>query len=102
MSDAQDMEELKKLIMNERKFIHDISNKILIVDGLATILHNHFKGQENFTEQLSGRFTKILDSMRIMATMVTERRQSLHALSKKYSVSEVKDEPEPDLQSEIP
>ena len=69
-------------VLEERKFLHDMSNKLLIAQGMSTFVVRTFKKNESATEKDLSRCDKLLQSVSDMMEMIQERREHLHSLSK--------------------
>lgn len=70
---------LKDVTAEERKFLHDISNHIVVAHGMATFALRAIKTNPNVGEKEVERLEKSLDAINKMTDLLRERRAVLHA-----------------------
>jgi hypothetical protein len=72
-------ENLKAVIADERKFLHDLSNHIVVAHGMATFALRGIKGNPNAnvdTKELE-RLEKSIEAINKMTELLRERRNVL-------------------------
>jgi hypothetical protein len=72
---------LKELVMDERKFLHDISNHIVVAHGMTTFVHKSVKSNPAVEPKEIERLEKALEALNKMTIQLKERRSLLHELS---------------------
>lgn len=70
---------LKNVTAEERKFLHDISNHIVVAHGMATFVLRAIKENPSVGEKEVERLEKSLDAINKMTDLLRERRAVLHA-----------------------
>lgn len=73
-------EEVRELVAGERKFLHDISNHIVVAHGMANFVHKVLKDNPGVQPKEIERLVKSLDALSKMTELLKERRSLLHAL----------------------
>ncbi len=68
---------LKDATAEERKFLHDISNHIVVAHGMATFALRAIKGNPNVGEKEVERLEKSIDAINKMTELLRERRSVL-------------------------
>ena len=68
---------LKEVIAEERKFLHDISNHIVVAHGMATFVLRAIKGNPNVDKKEIDRLEKSVDAINKMTDLLRERRSVL-------------------------
>lgn len=71
----------QELIMGERTFLHDISNQLVVAQGMGGFVLKSLQKRDDISEKELERMEKTLISVKNMVKMVQERRQHLHSLS---------------------
>ncbi len=79
--ETTDGDALKELVMNERKFLHDLSNHIVVAHGMTTFVHRAVKTNPAVEPKEIERLEKALEALSKMTTQLKERRTILHELS---------------------
>ncbi|MEA9354641.1 hypothetical protein SHI21_00395 [Bacteriovorax sp. PP10] len=69
---------LKDVTAEERKFLHDISNHIVVAHGMATFALRAIKDNPNVGEKEVERLEKSIDAINRMTDLLRERRSVLH------------------------
>jgi len=74
-----EVEKLKTIIMEERKFLHDLSNHIVVAHGMATFALRGIKGkpETNVDAKEIERLEKSIDAINKMTELLRERRSVL-------------------------
>ena len=70
---------LKDVAAEERKFLHDISNHIVVAHGMATFALRAIKENPSVGEKEVERLEKSIDAINKMTDLLRERRSILHA-----------------------
>lgn len=70
---------LKDVTAEERKFLHDISNHIVVAHGMATFALRAIKDNPNVGEKEVERLEKSIDAINKMTELLRERRSVLQA-----------------------
>ena len=65
---------LKDVTAEERKFLHDISNHIVVAHGMATFALRAIKENPNVGEKEVERLEKSIDAINKMTVLLRERR----------------------------
>jgi len=73
--------ELKEQIMSERRFLHDISNHIVVAQGMASLVQKTLKDNPNVAQTEMERLGKALDALKKLTEELKARREVLHSLS---------------------
>lgn len=73
--------EVKEQIMSERRFLHDISNHIVVAQGMASLVQKTLKDNPNVGHTELDRLGKAIDALKKMTEELKERREILHSLS---------------------
>ena len=71
-------ETLKETIAEERRFLHDISNQIVVAHGMTTFALRVLRDTPNIDAKELERMEKALSAINKMTEMVHERRAVLH------------------------
>ncbi len=72
----------EELILDERKFLHEMASQLLMVYGSSSFIQRALKDKKPIEEKELEHFEKILVSVNNMTTSLKERRTYLHGLSK--------------------
>ncbi len=75
---------IKELVLDERKFLHDLSNKLLIAQGMSTFVTRKFSKSEEADEKDIQRCDKLMKSIKDMTTLLVNRREILHKHSESF------------------
>lgn len=70
------------LVMGERKFLHDISNQLVVAQGMGSFVMRSLqkKDQEEFRKEVE-RMQKSMGAVTKMIDMLRDRRELLHSVS---------------------
>lgn len=74
-------EELKALALEERAFLHDMSNHIVVAHGMATFALKVLKTNPNVEVKEMERLEKSISAINKMTELIQVRRQLLHERS---------------------
>lgn len=74
-------EVIKELALEERKFLHDISNHIVVAHGMSTFVLRTLKEGLPGTAKEVDRLEKALDAITQMSDLLKQRRELLHSRS---------------------
>lgn len=72
---------IEQMALDERKFLHDISNQLVIAQGMSSFLQKALDKNENVGEKERERVEKISVAVKKISELVKDRRALLHALS---------------------
>lgn len=72
---------LKEAAVEERKFLHDISNHIVVAHGMSTFVLRTLKDNPNVEPREIERLEKALTAINKMTDLIHERRGILHSKS---------------------
>lgn len=79
-----DNDSIKNLVLDERKFLHDLSNKLLIAQGMSTFVTRKLSKSENVEDKDLERCEKLMRSIKDMTALLVSRREVLHKLSENF------------------
>lgn len=70
-----------EVIKEERKFLHDVSNHLLVAQGMGSFVNKVMN--ENFAEDTkeAQRSKKVMDALDKIIELVKARRECLHSVS---------------------
>tara|TARA_Y100000590_G_scaffold469529_1_gene658027 strand:+ start:490193 stop:490423 length:231 start_codon:yes stop_codon:yes gene_type:complete len=71
-----------EVIKEERKFLHDVSNHLLVAQGMGSFIDNVIAGQFDEDSKEAQRSKKVMNAINKIIELVKERRDNLHAVSK--------------------
>lgn len=72
---------VQDLALEERKFLHDISNHIVVAQGMVNIVLKSLKEVEGLDAKILERQEKALNALNNQVQMIKERRTVLHQRS---------------------
>lgn len=77
------VETVKELALDERKFLHDLSNQLVVAQGMGNIALKKIKNEdENKVEQnVIDKLEKSIKAVDKMIVLVKERRVTLHSVT---------------------
>ena len=73
-----DEEKFEEIILGERKFLHDVSNSLVVAQGMSGFLLKAIQKYEGMGEKEIERMEKIVASVRKISELVQSRRKVLH------------------------
>lgn len=71
-----------EVIKEERKFLHDVSNQLLVAQGMGAFVDGVISGQFEEDSKEAQRSKKALKAVDKIIELVKERRDKLHEVSK--------------------
>lgn len=71
-------ETLEKVLTDERKFIHDISNHLLVAHGMATFVLRSIKNNTNVDKKEIERLEKSIEAVNKITELLKERRNVIN------------------------
>ncbi|MCK5071875.1 MAG: hypothetical protein KAQ98_00515 [Bacteriovoracaceae bacterium] len=74
-------EELKTYILDERKFLHEISNQLVIAMGMGDYVQGVLKENTSIDEKCSQKMQKTMRAVEKITNMVLERRDKIKSMS---------------------
>jgi cob(I)alamin adenosyltransferase len=74
-------EKILELVTEERKFLHDISNHIVVAAGMVNFAHRVLKTNPTVEAKEIERLEKAMDAIAKMTEKLKERRELLHSHS---------------------
>ncbi len=72
---------LKEMALEERTFLHDMSNHIVVAHGMATFVLKALKNNSGVDAKEIERLEKSLTAINKMTELIQERRTLLHKRS---------------------
>lgn len=72
---------VEELALEERKFLHDLSNHIVVAQGMTNIVLKALREIEGLDEKILTKQEKALKAVNAQVKMVKERRTKLHERS---------------------
>lgn len=72
---------VEEMAMAERKFLHDVSNQLVIAQGMSSFLKKALERNESITPKELERMGKIEKSVKELVNLVKDRRALLHSLT---------------------
>jgi hypothetical protein len=74
-------EVLQEVIANERKFLHDLANHIVVAHGMATFVLRTIKANPSVEPKEIERLEKSIDAINKITELLKNRRANLIATS---------------------
>jgi hypothetical protein len=74
-------EKIKELVADERKFLHDLSNHIVVASGMLNFAHRVLKENPTVETKEIERLVKSMDAIAKMTELLKARREVLHSMS---------------------
>ncbi|MBF0362876.1 MAG: hypothetical protein HQK49_17790 [Oligoflexia bacterium] len=78
---------IESLVKEGRKFLHDISNKILISSGLGSHVLSAVKKGKPIDEKMVDKLERSMNALNLIADMIREHRSFLIALAEESTGS---------------
>lgn len=72
---------IKEQIMDERKFLHELSNQLVVAQGMGSFVSRALVVGDVISEKEIERMQKTIGALERMIHMVRDRRETLHNLS---------------------
>lgn len=73
--------DVEAMVLEERKFLHDLSNHLVVSQGMVNIVLKCLKDVEGIDPKLIERQQKALDAMNAQILLLKARRNILHSRS---------------------
>ncbi len=73
--------DIKDQLMSERNFLHELSNQLVVAQGMGSFVSRALESGEPVTEKEIERMQKTIGALERMIHMVRERREVLHNIS---------------------
>lgn len=70
---------LKEIVADERKFLHDVSNHIVVAHGMATFVLKTLKDNPGVDARELDRLDKSIQAINKITELLKERRAILHS-----------------------
>ena len=74
-------DKFQKLVRGERDFLHDLSNHLVVGQGMGSIILNKLKKIEDLDPKIVEKMGKVQSAVEKMTALVKERRANLIAMS---------------------
>ena len=74
-------EKIKELVLDERKFLHDLSNHIVVASGMLNFAYRVLKDNPTIEAKELERLQKSMDAISKMTELLKSRREMLHSMS---------------------
>lgn len=74
---------VEEMALNERKFLHDIANHIVVAHGMLSFVQKAAQESRTLEEKDVERIEKALSAIAKMSALLKERRAVLHSMSDK-------------------
>jgi len=72
---------VSELVLGERKFLHDISNKLLVVQGMSTtVLRRLKKAEGSIDDKELDKLEKVVNASIAMVEMLKSRRSVIRQI----------------------
>lgn len=78
---AEYSEDLREHVLVERRFLHDLSNMLLISQGMASFVRKKMNENLETDHALIDKLDKSLNAMDRMVECIKEHRQLLHSIN---------------------
>lgn len=84
MTDSKNKElSVEEVMMEERKFLHDISNHLVVAQGMGSFLKKALSTNEAVGEKEKERCEKVNKAVIAIGELLKKRREVLHERTKK-------------------
>jgi len=74
---------VEEMALNERKFLHDLANHIVVAHGMLSFVQKAAQAGEKLEEKDVERLDKAMNAVSKMTALLKERRAVLHSVSEK-------------------
>jgi len=74
------------IVLQERKFLHDVSNHLLVAQGMGSFLERSLLKNETVSEKEKERMEKVQGAIKKIIDLVKERRTYLHEISEDLDI----------------
>lgn len=82
-----DIENFKQLYKDDRTFLHDLANKILVLSGTAELLKSKFEKDKIDKEEVLTKLERVLRTSDAMVEMIKTRREELKLFGEKENIN---------------
>ncbi len=72
---------VEQMALEERKFLHDISNQMVVAQGMSSIALKHLGKMDDVDPKIIERLEKTTKAVNKMIELIKARRTSLHAIT---------------------
>lgn len=72
---------IEEMALAERKFLHDVSNQLVIAQGMGSFLRKALEKNEGVGEKEVERVHKLEKAVKELVTLVKDRRALLHSIN---------------------
>ncbi|MCF8058217.1 MAG: hypothetical protein K9K67_02905 [Bacteriovoracaceae bacterium] len=72
---------VEEMALEERKFLHDISNQLVVAQGMSSFLQKALDSNDTVGAKEKERMEKISNSVKKIVDLVKARRATLHAIN---------------------
>ena len=69
---------VEQMALDERKFLHDISNHLVVAQGMGSIALKNLEKDDSADPKVVERFAKSIGAIDKMIVLIKERRVVLH------------------------
>ena len=73
---------VEQMALDERKFLHDLSNHLVVAQGMGSIAMRNIEKIEGVDEKTRERLGKSIHAVEEMIKLIKERRSLLHSMTK--------------------
>lgn len=77
---------VEQMALDERKFLHDLSNHLVVAQGMSSFVLRTLKDQKPVEAKDVERLEKAIEAINRMTNLLKERRTVLHAQSGKPTI----------------
>lgn len=74
-------DEIRKVIRAERDFLHDISNQLVIAQGMGSIVLKKITESEDIDDKVKSRMAKVIAAVEKITELSKARREALIHIS---------------------
>lgn len=72
---------VEEMALAERKFLHDVSNQLVIAQGMGSFLRKALDQNPSVGDKEKERIQKLEKAVKELVTLVKDRRALLHSLN---------------------
>jgi len=72
---------IEQLALDERKFLHDLSNQMVVAQGMSSIALKNLNKMEDIDPKVIERMEKTTKAVNKMIALIKARRVVLHSVS---------------------
>lgn len=78
-----DLKKIDEIVLGERKFLHDVSNYLVVAQGMSSFLQKALTQNDGVGQKEKERLEKVVASVKKISEAVKERRDYLHSINNK-------------------